>query len=210
MCRRVRSPRSHTHTTLTYSLRCPRLLQEAGAYEFADTEKFLKAGEELVGDYVWGQYDILLLPPSFPCTLSLLFLSNNFCVGVAPIRYATIRFVIFFFFFYKNNNQTIADGGMENTTLTFVTPTLIAGDRSLANVVAHEIAHSWSGNLVSAVARECGVWRAVRRQHVALVTSTHVAVLRTGYEPHMGTFLAQRRLHGVHRARHHRAHLWRA
>lgn len=38
---------------------------------------------------------------------------------------------------------------MENPCLTFVTPTLIAGDRSLANVVAHEIAHSWTGNLVS-------------------------------------------------------------
>ncbi|KAK9817160.1 hypothetical protein WJX72_010543 [[Myrmecia] bisecta] len=40
-------------------------------------------------------------------------------------------------------------GGMENPQLTFVTPTLLAGDRSLANVVAHEIAHSWTGNLVT-------------------------------------------------------------
>eukprot|EP00887_Chlorella_sp_A99_P007542 scaffold28.g7542.t1 len=40
-------------------------------------------------------------------------------------------------------------GGMENPTLTFVTPTLLAGDRSLTNVVAHEIAHSWTGNLVT-------------------------------------------------------------
>lgn len=40
-------------------------------------------------------------------------------------------------------------GGMENPTLTFVTPSLIAGDRSLANVIAHEIAHSWTGNLVT-------------------------------------------------------------
>lgn len=38
---------------------------------------------------------------------------------------------------------------MENPTLTFVTPTLLAGDRSLASVVAHEIAHSWTGNLVT-------------------------------------------------------------
>ena len=38
---------------------------------------------------------------------------------------------------------------MENANLTFVTPTLLAGDRSLANVVAHEIAHSWTGNLVT-------------------------------------------------------------
>eukprot|EP00578_Thalassiosira_sp_NH16_P013078 CAMPEP_0181123014 /NCGR_PEP_ID=MMETSP1071-20121207/25639_1 /TAXON_ID=35127 /ORGANISM="Thalassiosira sp., Strain NH16" /LENGTH=162 /DNA_ID=CAMNT_0023208059 /DNA_START=53 /DNA_END=537 /DNA_ORIENTATION=+ len=39
--------------------------------------------------------------------------------------------------------------GMENPCLTFVTPTLLAGDKSLADVVAHEAAHSWSGNLVT-------------------------------------------------------------
>ncbi len=42
-------------------------------------------------------------------------------------------------------------GGMENPCLTFVTPTLLAGDRSLADVVAHEISHSWTGNLVTNV-----------------------------------------------------------
>ena len=40
-------------------------------------------------------------------------------------------------------------GGMENPCLTFVTPTLLAGDKSLATVVIHEIAHSWTGNLIS-------------------------------------------------------------
>jgi len=40
-------------------------------------------------------------------------------------------------------------GGMENPRLTFLTPTLISGDRSLVNVVAHELAHSWTGNLVT-------------------------------------------------------------
>ena len=80
---------------------------EAGAFEFSETEDFLKAAEEVAGPYVWGRYDLLLLPPSFPY------------------------------------------GGMENPCLTFVTPTLLAGDRSQAHVVAHEIAHSWSGNLVT-------------------------------------------------------------
>ena len=40
-------------------------------------------------------------------------------------------------------------GGMENPRLTFVTPTAIAGDRSLVSLIAHELAHSWTGNLVT-------------------------------------------------------------
>jgi leukotriene-A4 hydrolase len=40
-------------------------------------------------------------------------------------------------------------GGMENPRLTFVTPTILTGDRSLTSLVAHELAHSWSGNLVT-------------------------------------------------------------
>ncbi|QXT37320.1 M1 family metallopeptidase [Sphingomonas sanguinis] len=40
-------------------------------------------------------------------------------------------------------------GGMENPMLTFATPTVLAGDRSLVSLIAHELAHSWSGNLVT-------------------------------------------------------------
>ena len=40
-------------------------------------------------------------------------------------------------------------GGMENPRLTFATPTILAGDRSLVSLIAHELAHSWSGNLVT-------------------------------------------------------------
>ena len=70
---------------------------EAVAYEFAEAETFVAAAEQITGHaYVWGRYDLLLLPPSFPY------------------------------------------GGMENPCLTFVTPTLLAGDRSQANVIAHE------------------------------------------------------------------------
>ncbi|KAF9116751.1 Leukotriene A-4 hydrolase [Mortierella sp. AM989] len=74
---------------------------EAAAWEFVDTENFIRTGEELLTPYDWGRYDLLVLPASFPY------------------------------------------GGMENPCLTFVTPSLLAGDRSLVDVVAHEISHSW-------------------------------------------------------------------
>jgi len=81
---------------------------DAAAHEFGEAEDFLGVAERLTGcPYVWGRYDVLCLPPSFPY------------------------------------------GGMENPCLTFATPTLLAGDRSLADVIAHEIAHSWTGNLVT-------------------------------------------------------------
>ena len=82
-------------------------LVDLAAYEFEDTENFIQLAEAYVTPYEWGEYNLLILPSSFPF------------------------------------------GGMENPVLTFVTPSLIAGDKSLANVVAHEISHSWSGNLVT-------------------------------------------------------------
>ena len=82
-------------------------LVDLAAYEFEDTETFIQLAEAYTIPYEWGEYNLLILPSSFPF------------------------------------------GGMENPTLTFVTPSLIAGDKSLANVVAHEISHSWSGNLVT-------------------------------------------------------------
>ncbi len=80
---------------------------EKAAWEFADLEQMISAAEQMYGPYRWDQYDVLVLPPSFPF------------------------------------------GGMENPRLTFLTPTLVAGDRSLISVVCHELAHSWSGNLVT-------------------------------------------------------------
>ena len=75
--------------------------------ELVPTAEMVDRAEALYGPYLWGRYDLLVLPPSFPF------------------------------------------GGMENRRLTFATPTIIAGDRSLVSLVAHELAHSWSGNLVT-------------------------------------------------------------
>ncbi|EED21775.1 leukotriene A4 hydrolase [Talaromyces stipitatus ATCC 10500] len=73
----------------------------------AHTEKFIEAIERIVYPYAWGEYNILILPPSFPY------------------------------------------GGMENPIYTFATPSLISKDRENVDVIAHELAHSWSGNLVT-------------------------------------------------------------
>jgi aminopeptidase N len=82
-------------------------LLDAAAFEFSEMDSMLNIAEELVGQYKWGVYEVLILPPSFPF------------------------------------------GGMENPRLTFGTPTIIAGDKSLTTLIAHEMAHSWSGNLVT-------------------------------------------------------------
>ena len=44
---------------------------------------------------------------------------------------------------------SFAYGGMENPITTFVTPSIVVGDKSAVNVVCHEIAHSWTGSLVT-------------------------------------------------------------
>jgi hypothetical protein len=84
----------------------PEMLNKA-VWEFNDLPKMIHAAENLYGPYQWEQYDVIVLPYSFPF------------------------------------------GGMENPRLTFANPTLIAGDRSAVSVIAHELAHSWSGNLVT-------------------------------------------------------------
>ena len=84
----------------------PAMLEKA-VWELNSMQSMIDSAELLYGPYAWGQYDVVILPPSFPF------------------------------------------GGMENPRLTFATPTIIAGDRSLVSLIAHELAHSWSGNLVT-------------------------------------------------------------
>ncbi|RMZ73555.1 leukotriene A-4 hydrolase [Pyrenophora seminiperda CCB06] len=78
-----------------------------------EIEPFMKALEAIVKPtYAWGQYNVLILPPSFPY------------------------------------------GGMENPVWTYATPSIISGDKQNIDVIAHELSHSWSGNLVSAASWE--------------------------------------------------------
>ncbi|HLO18363.1 MAG TPA: leukotriene A4 hydrolase C-terminal domain-containing protein [Anaerolineales bacterium] len=80
---------------------------EAAAWEFAENETKIIEAEKLLGPYLWGRYDLLVLPPSFPY------------------------------------------GGMENPRLTFLTPTAILGTRGHTSLITHELAHAWTGNLVT-------------------------------------------------------------
>jgi hypothetical protein len=90
---------------------------------------------------------------------------------------------------------------MENPRLTFLTPTLLAGDRSLVNVVAHELAHSWTGNLVTNANAEhfwlnegWTVWaerRILERLEGREASELHAALGRRSLEQAVGHFQEQ-------------------
>lgn len=81
---------------------------DKAANELDELQTYLDEVEKFVGlPYIWGTYNVLVLPPSFPF------------------------------------------GGMENPMLTFVTPTMITGDKSQIATAIHEVGHSWMGNLVT-------------------------------------------------------------
>ncbi|KAH7121212.1 leukotriene A-4 hydrolase [Dendryphion nanum] len=94
-------PRSTVWTGPEELLDCQRELE-------GEIEPFMKAIESVISPkYQWTQYNVLILPPSFPY------------------------------------------GGMENPVWTYATPSIISGDKQNVDVIAHELSHSWSGNLVS-------------------------------------------------------------
>ncbi|MFI5707383.1 M1 family metallopeptidase [Kribbella sp. NPDC051620] len=80
-------------------------------------------------------------------------------------------------------------GGMENPRMTFATPTVVIGDKSLVNVVAHELAHSWSGNLVTQDSWD-DIWlnegftAYVEYRIVEAVYGTELAVMETAIKQH--------------------------
>lgn len=99
-------PRSTVWTGPEELLDCQRELD-------GEIEPFMEALESIVSPkYQWTQYNVLILPPSFPY------------------------------------------GGMENPVWTYATPSIISGDKQNVDVIAHELSHSWSGNLVSVASWE--------------------------------------------------------
>ncbi|MGW1347028.1 M1 family metallopeptidase [Kribbella sp. NPDC002412] len=80
-------------------------------------------------------------------------------------------------------------GGMENPRMTFATPTVVIGDKSLVSVVAHELAHSWSGNLVTQDSWD-DIWlnegftSYVENRIVEAVYGTEFAVMETAIKQH--------------------------
>jgi leukotriene-A4 hydrolase len=80
-------------------------------------------------------------------------------------------------------------GGMENPRMTFATPTVVIGDKSLVSVVAHELAHSWSGNLVTQDSWD-DIWlnegftSYVENRIVEAVYGTEFALMETAIKQH--------------------------
>jgi leukotriene-A4 hydrolase len=80
-------------------------------------------------------------------------------------------------------------GGMENPRMTFATPTVVIGDKSLVSVIAHELAHSWSGNLVTQDSWD-DIWlnegftSYVENRIVEAVYGTEFAVMETAIKQH--------------------------
>jgi aminopeptidase N len=80
-------------------------------------------------------------------------------------------------------------GGMENHRMTFATPTVVIGDKSLVSVVAHELAHSWSGNLVTQDSWD-DIWlnegftSYVENRIVEAVYGTEFALMETAIKQH--------------------------
>lgn len=132
---------------------------EAAAYEFADTEAFVAKGEELLGEYLWGRYDVSgalrRAAPSPPLVCSSAR-RDALCFACGPGAVHAAQFPVWW------HGEPHADGGLAHGRARpaacgvlihdlpqFVTPTLLAGDRSAADVIIHEISHSWTGNLVT-------------------------------------------------------------
>jgi leukotriene-A4 hydrolase len=102
-----------------------------------------------VGDLVFrplGPRSGVYAEPSVVESAAKEFAETEAMIAVAEKRYGPYRWGRYDLLILP---PSFPYGGMENPMMTFATPTIIAGDRSLVSLVAHELAHSWSGNLVT-------------------------------------------------------------
>src|SRR5258707_12523043 len=104
--------------------------------------RFLSAEEEIITTYKFGVYDLLVLSPSFPYggMVSVFYVSHYYNKSICIQENACLSFLtpskFYINFWTLNNRHQIA---------------LLAGDRSLVDVVVHELTHSWFGNGVTYV-----------------------------------------------------------
>lgn len=109
------------------------------------TDVLLKTAEDICGPYVWKIYDLLVMPPSFPYggmeNPCLTFVTPTLLVSHFWRRFSHLLT----WFSVKDYNSPLISVEL-SLSLSFC---FKSGDRSLVTVVAHEISHSWSGNLVS-------------------------------------------------------------
>jgi len=136
---------------------------EAAAWEFAEAERFVAKAEELTQTpYAWGRCALRSRPShlragraeppvSRETFTASLFTASLFTAALftGPSAQALCARCSVHRYDILCMPPSFPYGGMENPCLTFATPTLLAGDRSLANVICHEVAHSWTGNLVT-------------------------------------------------------------
>jgi aminopeptidase N len=128
----------------------PREKNAAGAYAFSMPQpipSYLLA--IAVGDYAFRPFDDrsgVYAEPAVVEAAAWEFADTPRMMAAAEALYGPYRWGRYDLLILP---PSFPYGGMENPRLTFATPTVVAGDRSLVSLVAHELAHSWSGNLVT-------------------------------------------------------------
>ncbi|SFC89419.1 Leukotriene A4 hydrolase, C-terminal [Flexibacter flexilis DSM 6793] len=144
---RVQVPRTHL---AMMSATNPTKRNSSGIYEFKMEQAIPAYLVALaVGDVAFkplgNRTGVYAEPATLPTAAHVLAETENMLVAAEKLygEYAWKRYDLLIL------PPSFPFGGMENPRLTFATPTILAKDRSLTSLVAHELAHSWSGNLVT-------------------------------------------------------------
>jgi len=103
------------------------------------SSRFLSKEEDIVGPYKFGVYDVLVLPPSFPYG-GMVSCSFPQSITISLTDWEGKRLSFFF------DAQCVLVFSDLPSNPDWCAPALLAGDRSLVDVVVHELTHSWFGN----------------------------------------------------------------